>query len=181
MKWTLALKRWQPDFLQLTGPVSVEISEGEVWRIRGQNAVGKTSLLKAIADEAARSNIRIFFLTQFKDELFQFPLTFKEILNIYGLSGQEPLLQGLDLGRQWRRASGGERTRLLLSVALKQELDLLILDEPEQALDGVSREVFRAAIDLWLKNQKKTLVYVSHFSDEMIPNEKCLLLERAPQ
>ncbi|MGA0164008.1 MAG: ATP-binding cassette domain-containing protein [Bdellovibrionota bacterium] len=179
MNWSLRLDQWKPDYLHLKQAISFSVQAGELWRIQGENAVGKTSLLKAIVKEASSKNLRVFFLTQFKDELFQFPLELREILKIYDLSKTHPLLQGLDLDRQWRRASGGERSRILLAIAFQQDVDLLILDEPEQALDESSREIFRQCLEAWRENRNRALIYVSHLSKNFLSDENQLLLERA--
>lgn len=180
MKWSLTLSDWKPNYLNLKRPVSFQIQSGELWRIQGENAVGKTSLLYAISKEAVSKNLRVFFLTQFKDELFNFPLQFKEILKIYNLESDQPLLEGMDLDRHWRHASGGEKTRLLLAIAFQQEVDLLILDEPEQALDEISREKLRNSLNVWQKTEDRALLYVSHQKISDSANERSLLLERRP-
>ena len=55
-----------------------------------------------------------------------------------GLKGRSEQLVGT--------LSGGERTRLLLSVLMNTHADLLILDEPSNHLDLPSIEVLQAAL-----------------------------------
>lgn len=54
--------------------------------------------------------------------------------------------------------SGGERTRLMLALALLDEADLLLLDEPENHLDLQAREWLEA----FLKEWAGALVVISH-------------------
>jgi ABC-type Mn2+/Zn2+ transport system ATPase subunit len=64
-------------------------------------------------------------------------------------------------GRQIGRLSGGQQQRALLARALAQEADLLLLDEPFNAVDGTTQETIYQAMRC-LRDQGKTLVVATH-------------------
>lgn len=64
-------------------------------------------------------------------------------------------------GRQISRLSGGQQQRVLLARALAQEADLLLLDEPLNAVDAESRAVIDGVMRA-LRDEGKTLVVATH-------------------
>jgi ABC-type Mn2+/Zn2+ transport system ATPase subunit len=64
-------------------------------------------------------------------------------------------------GRQIGRLSGGQQQRALLARALAQQADLLLLDEPLNAVDAETREVVARVLQE-LKRQGKTLLVATH-------------------
>jgi ABC-type Mn2+/Zn2+ transport system ATPase subunit len=63
--------------------------------------------------------------------------------------------------QQIGQLSGGQQQRTLLARALVQEADLLLLDEPFNAVDAPTREVIYAVL-ADLKAQGKTVVVTTH-------------------
>jgi manganese/zinc/iron transport system ATP- binding protein len=63
--------------------------------------------------------------------------------------------------RQIGELSGGQQQRALLARALAQEADLLLLDEPLNAVDAETRSVFSTALEE-LKRQGRTVVVATH-------------------
>ncbi len=74
-------------------------------------------------------------------------------------------------------SSGGQRLTLLARALVKNP-PLLVLDEPCQGLDDEQKEQFVQLIDDLCEQLDKTLIYVSHYEEE-IPEcvDKVLLLE----
>lgn len=68
--------------------------------------------------------------------------------------------------RQIGELSGGQQQRVLLARALVQEADLLLLDEPFNAVDAATRDVIVMTIDE-LQNQGKTIVVATHDLDRL--------------
>jgi ABC-type Mn2+/Zn2+ transport system ATPase subunit len=64
-------------------------------------------------------------------------------------------------GRQIGRLSGGQQQRVLLARALVQEADLILLDEPLNAVDAETREEI-SAVTGRLRRAGKTLVVATH-------------------
>jgi len=70
-------------------------------------------------------------------------------------------------GRPFAHLSYGERRMVLLARALVKPPELLILDEPCQGLDGPNRRALLDLIDETGRRGETTLLYVTHFEDEI--------------
>lgn len=63
--------------------------------------------------------------------------------------------------RQIGQLSGGQQQRALIARALAQEADLLLLDEPFNAVDAASREIIMRVLDE-IQQQGKTALIATH-------------------
>ncbi|HEY0628995.1 MAG TPA: ATP-binding cassette domain-containing protein [Sphingomicrobium sp.] len=153
----------------------------------GRNGAGKTTLLKCLAglidtDEGMRKIVpgtRVVLLEQ--DPV----MTGHATLEDWVLAGDDaPAAHeaaaiahqiGIDLTRDVKTASGGERRRAAIVRALAQDPDVLLLDEPTNHLD-------LGAIDWledWLNRFKGAFIVISH--DRTFLNrltKSCLWLDR---
>ncbi len=71
------------------------------------------------------------------------------------------------LDKVFRNLSKGEQRLVLLARALVKNPPLLILDEPCQGLDLATTEYFKQVIDAICSNSRYTLIYVSHYPNEI--------------
>lgn len=83
--------------------------------------------------------------------------------------------------------SGGELQRVLLSLAVFNEPNLLILDEPEAGIDHNGMGLFYENINHLIKNYDIAVLMVSHdlpyvekYADHVILLDKCILKEGKP-
>jgi len=63
--------------------------------------------------------------------------------------------------------SKGQQRLVLLARALVKNPPLLILDEPCQGLDADAIEYFKSVVDAICETQERTLIYVSHYVNEI--------------
>jgi ABC-2 type transport system ATP-binding protein len=177
--------------------ISFEVGTGEIFGLLGPNGAGKTTTIKMLSglltpcegsvviggvaltrsstllrrkigyvpqelalyeDLSARENLR-FFASPFglrgklRDERIEWAL------DVAGLRDRSraPV----------KRFSGGMKRRLNLVVALLHKPSLLILDEPTVGVDPQSRSFLFDAIHRLRSEQSMTVVYTSHYLDEV--------------
>lgn len=77
---------------------------------------------------------------------------------------------GIDLdevrNRPFYRLSGGQKQKLLVTIALGRAVDLMIFDEPAANLDPAARAVF---IDLLAERREASMLIASHRLEEVAP------------
>jgi ABC-type Mn2+/Zn2+ transport system ATPase subunit len=127
---------------------------------------------------------RVAYLAQRSDLDWRFPMTVRRLV----LTGryvhlgwfQRPdredqaivdrvldLLQIRDLAdRRIGELSGGQQQRTLLARAIAQEADLLLLDEPMNAVDAETRQIVRDVLRE-LSKQGKTIVVATHDTQDI--------------
>jgi ABC transport system ATP-binding/permease protein len=134
----------------------------------GRNGVGKTTLLKCLADLIETDEGRRTIQPGTKVVLLeQDPaLDGFETLRDFALAGGAAAHEveavahqlGLDLGRPAAIASGGERRRAAITRALAAGPDVLLLDEPTNHLDLAGIEWLEA----WLGRYTGAFIAISH-------------------
>ncbi|MDF0541454.1 ABC-F family ATP-binding cassette domain-containing protein [Sphingobium sp. H39-3-25] len=150
--------------------LNIFVGERDRLALIGRNGAGKTTLLKLLAgqiepDEGTRSvtpGSRVVMLEQDPDvsafaTLRDFALAGDGSLPAHEVEAIADQL-GIDLSREAKTASGGERRRAAICRALASEPDLLLLDEPTNHLDI-------AAIDWlegWLGRYNGAFIVISH-------------------
>ena len=173
-----------------------DIYYGEIFGLLGPNGAGKstfisvlTTLLKPTSGDcfikgfsAARQPDKIKNSIGFvPQDIALYPsLTGLDNLKfwagIYGLKGSrkkrriEEVLLTVRLadraGDKVDNYSGGMKRRLNIAVALLHQPEILIMDEPTVGVDIQSRKYILDAIRE-LKNEGKTVIFTSHYMDEM--------------
>ena len=71
--------------------------------------------------------------------------------------------------RSFVRISYGEQRLVLLARAFVKSPELMILDEPLHGLDAGRKRLARSIIDEYCSDPEVTLVYVTHYMDEIPP------------
>lgn len=67
--------------------------------------------------------------------------------------------------RQISKLSGGQQQRVLIARALVQNADLLLLDEPLNAVDAQTRQTVARVLD-GIKKSGKTVIVATHYYDQ---------------
>ena len=177
---TLILKNLSVDYdgNQVLNNVELEIKEGEFIAIVGQSGCGKTTLLNAISGFITHqgeikkpSKIGVVF-----QNYAVFPWLSVESNISFGLENSnkivEHYLKMIDLKDKKDNypfeLSGGQIQRVALARTLASNPDLILMDEPYGALDVYTRDKMQKwLLDIW-KEEKKTIVFVTHSIDEAI-------------
>ena len=158
------------------GPVSLQLTRGEVLGLWGPNGTGKSTLLKAVGRSARvfsgsierQPGAVLAHLDQQPVRLPAMPVTGRELLRAAGARSEvletmlpdtlAPLLK-----RRIDRLSGGQYQLLWIWSALATGADLLLLDEPTNNLDPANRA---ALIEiLALERDGRGVLIVSHDHD----------------
>jgi ABC-2 type transport system ATP-binding protein len=171
--------------------VSLSIPRGQAIAVIGQNGAGKTTLMEIIVNlrRADRGSVSLLGLdvpshpnivSRIGIQLQQatmFPMVkvrrYLDLFSkLYGVAKpSDELIDQLGLrnhlNKKFSELSGGLKQRTLLALALLNDPEILILDEPSTGLDPVARETLWLFIENWLKDGKRTLLLTSHFMDEV--------------
>lgn len=181
------------DGKELIGGIDIEIKTGEKIGICGDNAAGKSTILKTLTGEITPISGDVEFgsgvtATYFKqqhedlnpentilEELAQYSgednLTIRNVLGSLLFSAD-------DVYKKIEVLSGGEESRVAVAKLMLTKSNMLLLDEPTNHLDITSKEVFETA----LREYEGTVLVVSHdryllgtIADRMmfIDNGKC--------
>lgn len=92
------------------------------------------------------------------------------------------LLRQLRLGKKidqpFALMSKGERQCVLIARALVSQPEILILDEPSTGLDIYAREYILTAVDDLARHTDMTIIYVTHYIEEILPSfDKTMLMK----
>ncbi len=177
--------------------VSVKVQPGEIFGLIGPSGSGKTTLVKLIVgmDQPSAGEVlvmdtripnlsilqKIGYMAQ-ADALYT-DLTGKENLSFFASLFQlkkaeqaeriayaaELVNLSGELKKKVQAYSGGMKRRLSLAVAVIQDPDILILDEPTVGIDPELRQSIWAEL-YRLKEAGKTILVTTHVMDEA---EKC--------
>jgi ABC-2 type transport system ATP-binding protein len=171
--------------------VSFSIAPGQVVALVGPNGAGKSTLVEIMVGlrRADRGRVSVFgsdtadprrpYAARIGVQLQQtgfFPsLTARDYLRffqrVYPRSVDlDQLVRELDLGRfldqRMNKLSGGQRQRIALALALVNDPDFIILDEPTVGLDPIARRAFWQLLRRVHDDGARTLLFSTHYMEE---------------
>lgn len=184
--------------------VDLHVPAGSSLAVIGPNGSGKSTLLAAIAGIAEPSagivsvpGTPAALVLQSTDVDRSLPITVRDTVSLarYSTLGlfrrfKEADRQAVDramtrlgvddlAGRQLHELSGGQRQRALVAQGLAQDTDLLLLDEPVNGLDIVSRAIILDVIDEEVA-AGRTVVVTTHNLEDARRCDQVLLVDRSP-
>lgn len=87
------------------------------------------------------------------------------------------LRMGDKINRPFHLMSKGERQNVMIARAFMGDPDILVLDEPGTGLDVFAREYLLSTIDELARKSNMTIIYVTHYSEEILDVfDKCILM-----
>ena len=174
--------------------INFEVERGEVVGIIGKNGSGKTTLLKLVSGLSYPTKGEIYFfdkklepgfvgrLPQNIGVLIETPSFISNLSgfdNLYYLSKIRNIISkdditemiekvGLDSNNKnpFKTYSLGMKQRLGIAQAIMENPDLILFDEPTNALDYTGVEIFANIISEY-KQKGKSFILVSHNMDEI--------------
>ena len=184
--------------------VSLQIDSGSLLAVIGPNGAGKSALLKALAGvvDVHSGKVEIAgpspsFVMQSTDVDPSLPITVYDVVSLSRYSNRGILKRfraedrkviqnaidrlNLDdlVNEQFHELSGGQRQRVLVAQGLAQESKVLLLDEPVNGLDIVSRDIILEMISEE-KNNGRTVVVTTHNLSDARRADQVLLLNSFP-
>ena len=164
--------------------LNLEIFRGEKIAVIGENGSGKTTLTKLICGQLSPQggtivlgeNVKTGYYSQHQTDSLNIHSTafqevssaaslhtYPQVRNILGLFG----FGGEDIHKRIKVLSGGEKARVSLARILISSTNFLIMDEPLNHLDMLSKQALERA----LKEYEGTLMVISHdryFLDKIV-------------
>ncbi|ASE33622.1 ABC-F family ATP-binding cassette domain-containing protein [Mammaliicoccus sciuri] len=169
----------------ITPTINLEVKRLDRIAIIGPNGIGKSTLIKTIAQKIPAlggnivygSNIQIGYYDQKQAEFTSNMTILDYVWNQYAHMLEKDIRTILgrflftqeEVKKVINDLSGGEKARLQLALLMLEKNNVLILDEPTNHLDIDSKEMLEQA----LQNFEGTLLFVSHdryFINELANN-----------
>jgi ATP-binding cassette subfamily F protein 3 len=155
--------------------VSLLVERGEKVALVGRNGEGKTTLSKIIVGEIPYDegeavvgyNVKIGYFAQNQDDLMDGDDTVYDALEKVAAGDIRSklrdilaafLFKGEDIDKKVKVLSGGERSRLAMAKLMLEPYNLLVLDEPTNHMDMLSKDILKNALSAY----DGTLIVVSH-------------------
>ena len=172
--------------------ICLEMKGGTVYGLQGKNGSGKTMLMRAISGLIRPTSGRIVINGEQLHKNISIPRTIGLLLENPSLLPEYDASQNLKLLAKMQGGVPEEEIRQLIrdvgledaghkkvekySLGMKQRLgiaaailgspDIILLDEPINAIDGEGVEEIRSLI-LSLKNEKRSIIVACHDKEEM--------------
>ncbi|MEM9870445.1 MAG: ABC transporter ATP-binding protein [Pseudomonadota bacterium] len=193
---------------QALDDVSFSVASGAFCALLGPNGAGKSTLFNLLtrlfvapdgritvaghdlraAPRAALAELGIVFQQTTLDLDLSVQQNLSYFAALHGLSGRtarqriDAALDQLDMreraGEKARALNGGHRRRAEIARALLHDPSVLLLDEPTVGLDAAARASITDYAHA-LADQGKTILWATHLTDEVRPDDDLIILHRA--
>lgn len=198
--------------------VNLHIHCGSLTAIIGRNGAGKSTLVKAILDDIPHEGsiefkntknermekLKIGYVPQsinieknspmdvydlITSYRYRFPVFFKSKKVYTEIKEALAVFEADDLiDKSIGNLSGGELQRVLLSMAVMESPNLLLLDEPVSGIDKNGMDLFYAKMDYLRDNYDMAIVVISHdldyvakYANKVVLIDKTVLADGTPR
>jgi len=194
----------QGGFLDIIEYPDITIKDKQTTFVTGPSGCGKSTLLKIFNGTVSLSSGKAYYKNididtidtislrreaiLISQSVFLFDKTIEKNFEEFAESrGQEPLnnmekekylelaMADFPLNMDCTSMSGGERQRVYIAICMSFFPEILMLDEPTSALDYDTASKLLEKVEIFCKNNGKTLIVISHdksladkFADEII-------------
>lgn len=198
--------------------VNLHVHCGSLTALIGRNGAGKSTLVRAILGDIAHTGtiefrnvedghmkkLKIGYVPQsiniekytpmdvydlIVSYCYRFPIFLKSKKKYAGVREALEIFDAGDLiDKSVGTLSGGELQRVLLSMAVMDEPDLLLLDEPVSGIDKNGMDLFYEKMDYLRKNYDLAIILISHdldyvakYADKAVLIDKTVLADGTPR
>lgn len=186
--------------------IDLKIHTGEIVSLLGPSGSGKTTLLNIILGLTKMDQGKVIFnekdLSNVAMKQRGFNIVFQDYALFPHLNAYENIVYGLrnkkgtasvkevqeyidflelspHLEKRIGELSGGQKQRVALARTLVTKPELLLLDEPLSALDGVIKESIKERIKMIAREFKLTTIIVTHDPEEALTlSDKILIINQ---
>ncbi|MEG0814774.1 MAG: ABC-F family ATP-binding cassette domain-containing protein [Mucinivorans sp.] len=151
------------------------VERGQKIALVGRNGEGKTTFVRAMLHEITPTegevkmgyNVHVGYFAQNQDDLMDGDFTVYDTLDRVAVGDIRTrlrdilgafLFRGEDIDKKVKVLSGGERSRLAMARLMLEPYNLLVLDEPTNHMDMISKEILKLA----LQQYDGTVIVISH-------------------
>lgn len=172
--------------------VSFALPQGFIMGFIGPNGAGKTTTIKMILNMLRRQSgdIRLFGLDSLADEQavkqrigivmdqpfyvedWQLTTVERAIAPFYPSWDHQRFTKllgdfSLDPAKKVKELSRGMKMKLMITVALSYNAELLILDEPTSGLDPVARNELMEILGEFMQDERKGILFSTHITSDL--------------
>ena len=181
------LKKTYDNFV--LGEDSFEIKKGFITGFIGKNGMGKTTTIKSLLSlinyegevlvdgEDARNlnylqDVGIIMDDSFLSKDWKISLVNEAMKCGYENWKEEEFFEyvkkfGIEKDKKVRELSRGMKIKLMLSIALSHEANLLILDEPTSGLDPSMRDELTDILKDFVEDENNTVLFSTHITEDL--------------
>ena len=181
------LKKTYENFV--LGEESFEIKKGYITGFIGKNGMGKTTTIKSLLSlinyegqvlvdgEDARNlnylqDVGIIMDDSFLSKDWKISLVNDAMKCGYENWKEEKFFTyiknfGIEKNKKVRELSRGMKIKLMLSIALSHEANLLILDEPTSGLDPSMRDELTDILKEFVEDENNTVLFSTHITEDL--------------
>ena len=171
------------------GQDSFEIKKGFITGFIGKNGMGKTTTIKSLLSlinyegevfvdgEDARNlnylqDVGIIMDDSFLSKDWKISLVNEAMKCGYENWKEEEFFEyvkkfGIEKDKKVRELSRGMKIKLMLSIALSHEANLLILDEPTSGLDPSMRDELTDILKDFVEDENNTVLFSTHMTEDL--------------
>lgn len=171
--------------------INLKMEKGKIYGLIGPNGVGKTTLIKCLTGiyepnigKVLYDGINVYNSSEVKGKIayvadennFFSSFTIEKIIEYFSLAYEKfdkkrfeemNSFFKIDIKKKYNQLSKGQRIRIYLMIALAQNSDYIILDEPTAGLDPILKNKLLYLLQKEREDREVTIIISSHHLNEL--------------